>query len=147
MNSQPQKKNRLKSIFYEISSTELIARIGVFGTFIGHGIVAISVNPKWIPLLTGFDLTREQALFLMPFIGILDIIVAVIILLYPIRIVLFWALFWAFLTALSRPISGDSILELLERSSNWCLPLVLIMIRYYENKKIKKNKKNFFINQ
>lgn len=134
MNSKPQKKNKLRSIFHEISSTELIARIGVFGTFIGHGIVAIGVNQKWIPLLTSFDFTRDQAIFLMPFIGVLDIIVAVIILLYPIRIVLFWALFWAFLTALSRPISGDSFLEFFERSSNWALPLVLFTMRYYQKK-------------
>ena len=120
-----------KSVYTATKALEIIARIGIFGTFIGHGITAIGVNPKWIPLLTAFGFSGEQAVFIMPLIGILDIIVALIILIYPIRIVLYWALFWTFLTALSRPISGDSFLEFFERSSNWGLPLVLIMMGYY----------------
>ncbi|MBA4317707.1 MAG: hypothetical protein C0412_04835 [Flavobacterium sp.] len=116
--------------------TELVARIGIFGTFLGHGIVAIGVNPKWIPLLTAFGLSGEQSVFIMPLIGILDIVVAILILIYPIRIVLFWAFFWALLTALSRPVSGDSFLEFFERSSNWGLPLVLLLMRFYPAKTI-----------
>jgi hypothetical protein len=135
MNSEVLNKDKTGTIFSKISTLELVARICIFGTFIGHGITAIGVNPKWIPLLTSFGLSGEQSVFIMPFIGILDIIVAFIILLYPIRIVLFWALFWTFLTALSRPISGDSFLEFFERSSNWGLPLVLIMFRYYNKNK------------
>ena len=136
MNLHLLNKNKTSTIFYKIPPMELVARIGVFGTFLGHGIVAIGVNPKWIPLLTAFGLSGEQAVFVMPFIGILDIVVAILILVYPIRIVLFWALFWAFLTALSRPVSGDSFLEFFERSSNWGLPLVLLILRYYPEKTI-----------
>jgi hypothetical protein len=131
MNSQLLNKNKTSTIFHRISLIELIARIGVFGTFLGHGIVVIGINPKWIPLLTSFGFSGEQAVFIMPFIGVLDIIVALLILIYPIRIILFWAVFWAFLTALSRPVSGDSFLDFFERSSNWVLPLVLLMMRYY----------------
>ncbi len=138
MNSQLLDKEKKSSFLYKISPLELVVRIGVFGTFIGHGIVAIGVNPKWIPLMTCFGFSEEQAEFLMPFIGILDIVVALIILIYPIRIVLYWAIFWALLTALSRPISGDSFLDFFERSSNWGLPLVLLMTRYYN----KNNKSN-----
>ncbi|MDD5149867.1 MAG: hypothetical protein PHC28_05220 [Flavobacterium sp.] len=126
-----------KSEKNKIQPLELIARIGVFGTFLGHGITAYGINPKWIPLLMAFGFSGEQAVSIMPYIGVLDIIVAIVILIYPIRIVLFWALFWTFLTALSRPISGDSILELFERSSNWVLPLVLILIKYHPKNKIK----------
>lgn len=131
MNSQLLNKEKISPFFYKIPPLELIARIGVFGTFLGHGIVAIGVNPKWIPLLTAFGFSGEQAVFIMPFIGMLDIVVAIIVLIYPIRIVLFWAVFWTFLTALSRPVSGDSFLDFFERSSNWGLPLVLLMMRYY----------------
>lgn len=111
---------------------EWIARIGVFGTFLGHGIVAFGINPKWIPLFTGFGFTSEQAIFLMPFIGVLDMVIAVIVLVYPIREVLLWAAFWAFLTALSRPISGEPFVEFVERSANWCLPLLLFAILYFQ---------------
>lgn len=131
MNSQLLNKDKTNAVFYKIPAMEIVARIGVFGTFLGHGIVAVGVNPKWIPLLTAFGFSGEQAVFIMPFIGILDILVAISILVYPIRIVLFWAFFWALLTALSRPVSGDSFLEFFERSSNWGLPLVLLLMKYY----------------
>lgn len=113
---------------------ELIARIGVFGTFLGHGIVAFCINTKWIPLFTAFGFTSDQAIFFMPFIGVLDVIVAAIVLVHPIREVLVWAVFWAFLTALSRPISGEPFVEFIERSSNWCMPLVLFAIKYFQKK-------------
>lgn len=107
---------------------EKFARIGVFGTFLGHGIVALNINPKWIPLITCFGFTESQAIKLMPFIGILDIIVAICVLIFPIRIIVLWAIIWAFSTALSRPISGQEFVEFIERSANWCLPLILLMV-------------------
>lgn len=107
--------------------SEKCIRLGVFGTFLGHGINVFGINPKWIPLLTCYGFTENQAITLMPYIGIADIITAFIILIYPIRAVVAWAIFWAFMTALSRPISGDSILEFIERSANWCLPLILLL--------------------
>ena len=106
---------------------EKCARIGVFGTYLGHGIVALGINPKWIPLLTCYGFTEEQAIFLMPYIGIVDIIVAFFVLIFPIRILVLWAVLWAFATALSRPISGQEFVEFVERSANWCLPLVLLL--------------------
>lgn len=115
---------------------ELIARIGVFGTFLGHGIVAISVNPKWIPLLTSFRFSVKQATFIMPLIGIMDIIVAIITLLNPVRGILIWATIWAFLTAMSRPISGEHFIEFIERSANWCLPLILLMLQFPPKKPV-----------
>jgi hypothetical protein len=110
-----------------INIVEKCARIGVFGTYLGHGIVALGINPKWIPLLTCFGFTEQQAIFLMPYIGVVDIIVAFFVLIFPIRIVVLWAVLWAFATALSRPISGQEFVEFVERSANWCLPLVLLL--------------------
>ena len=106
---------------------EKCIRVGVFGTFLGHGIVALGINQKWIPLLTCFGFTEDQAITLMPYIGIADIIIAFIILVYPIRVVVAWAILWAFMTALSRPISGEVFVEFVERAANWCLPLALLI--------------------
>lgn len=106
---------------------EKCTRIGVFGTFLGHGIVALGINQKWIPLLTCFGFTENQAVTLMPCIGVADIIVAFMVLFYPIRAIVAWAVLWAFMTALSRPISGEGIVEFVERSANWCLPLALLI--------------------
>lgn len=125
---------------------EMIARIGVFGTFFGHGIIAFNINPKWIPLLTCVGFTEEQAITIMPFIGIMDIIVAFVSLIYPLRAVLIWAAIWAFMTAVSRPFSGESILEFVERSANWCLPILLLYLTKNSKKKLsvlkEKNKQN-----
>jgi hypothetical protein len=118
---------------------ERIARIGVFGTFLGHGILALSVNVKWIPLLTCYGFTEPQARYLMPIIGTIDVFVAFMTLLYPIRIVLIWAIFWTFITALSRPISGEEWLEFVERFANFCLPLTLLMLQGFP-----KNFKSIF---
>lgn len=116
-----------------INILEILARIGIFGTFIGHGMFAVAVNPKWIHLMTAFGFSNEQAIFIMPYIGFLDIIVAIMILVKPNKWVVFWAIFWTFLTALSRPIAGESILDFFERSANWILPLLLLLIKYYPN--------------
>lgn len=110
-------------------SIMMIARIGIFGTFIGHGLLALSVNEKWIPLLTCYGLSVNQAKEIMPLIGMLDIFVAFMALLYPIRVVLIWATCWAFLTALSRPISGEGVIEFVERAGNWSVPLVLLLFQ------------------
>lgn len=113
----------------KIKTIEIITRVGVFGTFLGHGLLAYGVKTEWIPLLTCYGFSGEQAKFLMPIIGIIDISVAVVILIYPIRIVLFWATFWAFMTAISRPISGSEWIEFIERAANWTLPFTLLLLQ------------------
>jgi hypothetical protein len=106
---------------------EKCTRVGVFGTFFGHGVVALGINPRWIPLLTCYGFSETQAITLMPYICIADIIIAFVVLIYPIRAIVIWAILWAFMTALSRPISGENVIEFVERSANWVLPLVLLI--------------------
>ena len=109
----------------------LFLRIGVFGTFFGHGVNAFMIKSSWIPLITAFGFSEDFAVKIMPFIGILDIIVAISILINPIKEILIWAIFWAFLTALSRPISGEPMIEFVERAANWVVPLILLL--YFDN--------------
>jgi hypothetical protein len=118
----------LKTNTHFLKKLEWIARVGVFGTFLGHGIVAYNVNPKWVPLLTWTGLSEVHAITVMPYIGIMDIVVALITLFYPLRSVLIWASFWAFMACMSRPFSGEPIVEFVERSANWCLPLLLLYL-------------------
>jgi hypothetical protein len=59
---------------------EWILRIGVFGTFLGHGLLAASVNPDWIHYLNTVGISDEVAIKIMPVIGIIDILVALIVL-------------------------------------------------------------------
>lgn len=104
-------------------------RFGIAGTFIGHGMFAIAVEPAWISFLTIVGFSNESAIELMPFIGYLDLLVAIFAVLLPMRIVLMWATVWAFSTALIRPIVGLPIMAFVERAANWILPLSLLCIQ------------------
>ncbi|MBI2142584.1 hypothetical protein HYU15_03825 [Candidatus Woesearchaeota archaeon] len=103
----------------EATKQEWILRVGIFGTFLGHGVFALQGKH-------GFS--EATAASLLPMIGVLDITVAVLALLWPIRIVLIWAAFWGFSTALIRPISGEPIWDFVERTANWAAPLALLVI-------------------
>ena len=111
-----------------------VLKIGVFGIFLGHGIYAIQVNQAWVPFLEKVGFSNALALQIMPYIGYLDIIVAVSVLIKPLRIILIWAVFWAFLTALMRPIAGGSILDFVERAGNWATPLALLLLLKWKEK-------------
>ncbi|WP_291864848.1 hypothetical protein [Maribacter sp.] len=112
------KKPNLKTI-------EWILRIGIFMTFLGHGVFAIQGNPSWIKYLETVYIPTESAHTLIVYIGCLDVVVALFILLKPYNKIIIWAAIWAFLTALIRPISGDSIWSFIERGANFMMPLAL----------------------
>ena len=111
-----------------------VLKIGVFGIFLGHGIYAIQVNQAWVPFLEKVGFSNALSLQIMPYIGYLDIIVAVSVLIKPVRVILIWAIFWAFLTALMRPIAGGSILDFVERAGNWATPLALLLLLMWRRK-------------
>lgn len=115
---------------------EWILRIGVFGCFLGHGFVALSIKKSWIPLLTVYGFSEETAITLLPLIGMLDIVVAFVVLFRPTRMILIWAIFWTFATALTRFISGEPIWEFIERAANWTTPLALFVLRKYQEEKV-----------
>ncbi|MBI4434589.1 hypothetical protein HY635_02120 [Candidatus Uhrbacteria bacterium] len=109
---------------------EWVLRIAVAGEFLGHGVFAIQGKAAWITWIQ--EILRvgpDTAAQLLPFIGWMDIVVALIILLRPIRIVLLWAALWGFWTALVRPIVGEPIWDFVERWANWGAPLALLLLR------------------
>ena len=110
-------------------TAEWILRIGVFGAFFGHGIFALGVKQSWIPMITTFGFSETAATTMLPLIGVMDIVVAILALVWPIRIVLIWATLWAFATALARPIAGDPIGDFVERAANWAAPLALLVLQ------------------
>lgn len=117
-----------------------LLRIGVFATFIGHGTIAFMGNPKWLPYLAVVGFYGETAMTIMKVIGALDILLAISLLIKPLKPVLYWCTFWAFATAMMRPLSGEHILQFIERGANWTVPLVLLLLIYREEKK--KNNEN-----
>ena len=108
---------------------EWVLRIGIFGEFLGHGVFALGTKASWIPYFTSLGLTESFARTVLPLIGIMDIIVAFIILIKPLRFVLVWATIWGFWTALLRPLAGEPIWDFLERWTNWAAPLALLVLR------------------
>ena len=112
-----------------LKKVEWILRIGVFGTFLGHGVFALLGKQSWIPYFTSIGISESTAIILLPLIGVMDILVAIFALVKPIRVVLIWATLWAFATALIRPISGEPIWDFVERTANWAAPLALLYLR------------------
>jgi len=123
-----------------IKKAEWVLRIGIFGTFLGHGIFALQLKQRFLEMLTAFiGVTGVTANNLMYLIGTIDILVAVLALFYPMRLMLIYASVWGFLTALARPIANDPIWDFIERWSNWAAPLALLYLR-----KLPKNFKDLF---
>jgi len=112
-----------------LKSVEWVLRVAVAGEFIGHGVLATQGKAQWISWFSVFGIsdagTATQLLFLV---GVLDIALAVLVLLKPIRIALLWMAFWGFWTALLRPIVGEPVWDFVERSANWGAPLALLFL-------------------
>lgn len=109
---------------------EWVLRVGIFGEFLGHGVFALQGKQQWIGWVqqfTGAD--AATAAQLLTFIGLFDLVVAVVILLKPMRVALLWATFWGFWTALVRPLAGEPLWDFVERWANWAAPLALLMLR------------------
>ncbi len=104
------------NINYNKKTLDIILRIGVFGTFLGHGVFALGVKHAWIPFLTTVGFTTDAAIDVMPIIGIVDLIIALLALIKPMRVVFLYAFVWALATALMRPIIGFPIWDFVERS-------------------------------
>lgn len=107
---------------------EWILRIAVAGEFIGHGVFGLQAKQGWIPYFTSVGISTEVATTLLPLIGIMDIALAILILIKPVRAALLWMAFWGFWTALIRPIAGEPIWDFVERFANIGAPLALLYL-------------------
>ena len=108
---------------------EWILRIAVAGEFIGHGVFALQGKKAWIEWFSIFGISdAELATQLLFLVGVIDIVLAILILIKPIRIALLYMAFWGFWTALLRPIVGEPIWDFVERWANWGAPLALLLL-------------------
>ena len=119
-----------------INRIEWILRIGVAGEFLGHGVLAVQGKADWIKWIVDLvKVSPDTAGTLLLVIGLMDILVALIVLLRPMRPVLLWATFWGFATALVRPVIGQPIWDFIERFANWAAPLALFYL-YHVKKEV-----------
>ena len=110
-------------------AVEWVLRIAVAGEFLGHGVFAIQGKESWISYFTSVGFSAEAGASLLPLIGWMDVILAVLVLVKPINIALLWMTFWGFATALIRPIAGEPIWDFVERFANIGAPLALLLLR------------------
>lgn len=133
--------------------------MGVFLSFFGHGMFAVTGKDKFGELVSGsFDalgvtVSQGDALTMVRFVGWVDLLVTVVIgllivamvrgskfALGPVAIAVYsWAVVWGFMTAAARPfhsggLSGFGTLEffdLVERGPNFILPAALLVLVFH----------------
>ncbi len=108
---------------------EWLLRIAISGEFLGHGVFALGIKQGWIPYFTSLGLTEGFAATALPLIGVMDIIVAILILVRPYKFVIGWAALWGFWTAILRPLAGSPVWDFIERFANFGAPLALLALK------------------
>ncbi|MEK7607320.1 MAG: hypothetical protein AAB484_00105 [Patescibacteria group bacterium] len=111
---------------------EWILRVAVAGEFLGHGVLAIGQKATWLGWIEQIlRVEPTTAVVMLTIIGVLDVALAVLVLVKPVRMIILWMAVWGFITALIRPIVGESVWDFIERFANVGAPLAL----YYLLKK------------
>jgi hypothetical protein len=103
-------------------------RVAAAMCFIGHGSFGIMGKAIWCNYFGVFGIDQHLAYQLMPFVGGMDVLLGIILLIYPLRAIPFWLVIWGFITALLRPLSGEPFPEFLERAGNFGAPLSLLLL-------------------
>jgi hypothetical protein len=105
-----------------------LLRIAAAMCFIGHGAFGIITKAAWVPYFGVAGIPEAWAWKLMPWVGTMDITMGILALVLPHRWLWAWMSFWALWTAALRPLSGDSIWEMLERGGNYSVPTALLLL-------------------
>lgn len=103
-------------------------RIAAAMCFIGHGSFGIIKKAIWSNYFGVFGIGKDLSFHLMPLLGSIDILMGIVILVYPIRAIVAWLVVWGTITALLRPLSGEPFAEFIERAGNFGAPLALIIL-------------------
>jgi hypothetical protein len=103
-------------------------RIASAMCFIGHGAFGIITKPVWCNYFAVLGIGHDMSYRLMPLLGTVDILLGISLLFYPLRAVAGWLVVWGLITACLRPLSGESVGELIERAGNYGAPLALLLL-------------------
>ena len=109
---------------------EWILRIAVAGEFLGHGMFALQGKTSWFVYFKPFGITNPETIVkLLVLVGAVDLLLALLVLIRPMRIAILLMAVWGLFTAMLRwPIGPDPVWDFLERWANWGAPLVLFMM-------------------
>ncbi|MBI4122856.1 MAG: DoxX family membrane protein [Parcubacteria group bacterium] len=112
-----------------IKIAEWVLRVAVAGEFIGHGVFALQGKKDWVAWFAQFGVADANlATQLLFIVGAMDIALAVLVLIRPVRAALLWMAFWGFWTAFIRPLVGMPVWDFVERWANWGAPLALLLL-------------------
>ena len=95
--------------------------------FIGHGAFGIITKAGWLPYFAVWGIPESWAWRIMPIVGTMDIILGLLAFFAPRKSLLLFMAAWGLMTALLRPLAGEPISELFERSYNYCVPLAVFL--------------------
>ncbi len=109
---------------------EWVLRIAVAGTFFGHGMFALQQKAGWFKYFEATGITNPDTIgTMLILVGLMDIALAVLVLIKPVRLALLWMAFWGLWTAMIRwPVGPDPIWDFVERWANWGAPLALLLL-------------------
>ncbi len=114
--------------YIETKKIHYTLRIASAMCFIGHGAFGIITKPIWCNYFALFGIDKTMAYRLMPLLGTVDILLGLLLLIKPIRAIAVWLIVWGIITALCRPLSGESFAEFIERAGNFGAPLCLLLL-------------------
>ena len=103
-------------------------RLAVAMCFIGHGAFGIITKQIWCNYFAVFGIAPVMAYKLMPVLGTFDIIMGLMMLVYPMRFIPAWLVTWGMVTAFLRPLSGEPFAEMIERAGNFGAPFALLIM-------------------
>jgi hypothetical protein len=119
-------------LFYTVIENETkiyyTLRIAAAMCFIGHGAFGLIGKEIWCNYFAVFGIGHGMAYKLMPWVGSVDILCGISLLIYPTKAVLTWLVVWGTITALMRPMSGEPFAEFIERAGNFGAPLALLVL-------------------
>ncbi|MEK9182696.1 MAG: hypothetical protein AAB809_01315 [Patescibacteria group bacterium] len=109
---------------------EWILRIAVAGEFVGHGMFALQGKASWFVYFKPFGITDPGTITtLLMITGTIDLLLALLVLIKPMKMAVLWMAVWGLFTAMIRwPIGPEPVWDFVERWANWGAPLVLYMM-------------------
>lgn len=118
----------MDGIAFPRQDTHYTLRFASAMCFIGHGAFGIITKSAWLNYFAVFGIGSAAGYHLMPWLGTVDILIGLSILIYPIPVSLLWLVVWGAATALLRPLSGEPFAEAIERAGNYGAPLALLIL-------------------
>lgn len=125
-----------RSSFLKTNESKIwwLLRLGVCLEFIGHGAFGVITKAGWLPYFAVWGIPESWAGRIMPIVGVMDITLGFLAFFAPRKAFLLFMAAWGLMTACLRPLAGEPISEMFERSYNYCVPLATFLVIAWDAK-------------